>query len=258
MRSFVPFGGLFPTPSDLKSPLSGRNQFVPRCNLCNEKYEQEVDVVKKAGATVSVADQYSENLLSWLRMAAIDTSKGEDVAKTNAGESMLSAKVLGLQKKWNDICQRLHRTSTFPKLDIDPSMSQVPIVEGPQFSTDQKQRSGGDLSIKSTASISCTSEGRNMNFHSGLHMDVPSLTQQTDKDVPWFHHPRQSLSSCSGRAHTTSLFVPPVTTDLKLGTIYASTSQESNTVKLLNHKEHLQRFSGSVSAEFDANSETTS
>ncbi|GMI81716.1 SMAX1-like 7 [Hibiscus trionum] len=258
MRSFVPFGGLFPTPSDLKSPLSSRNQSVPRCNLCNEKYEQEVDAVKKAGSTVSVADKYSENLPSWLRMAAVDTSKGEDVAKTNAGESMLSAKVLGLQKKWNDICQRLHRTPTFPKLDINPTMSQVPIVEGPQFSTDQKQRSGGDLSIRSTASISCTSEGRNMNFHSGLHMDVPSLTQQTDKDVPWFHHPRQSLSSCSGRAHTASSFVPLITTDLKLGTIYASTSQESNTTKLLNHKEHLQRFSGSVSAEFDANSETTS
>ncbi|KAK8513298.1 hypothetical protein V6N12_052495 [Hibiscus sabdariffa] len=280
MRSFVPFGGLFPTPSDLKGPLSGRNQSIPRCNLCNEKYEQEVDAIMKTGSTVSVADQYSENLPSWLHMAAVDTSKGEDVAKTNAGESMLSAKVLGLQKKWNDICQRLHRTPTFPKLDINPSMSQVPIVEGPQFSTDLKQRSHGDLSVneslfpnqspsrqihmqkkflpRSTASISCTSEGRNMNFHSGLHMDVPSLTQQTNKDMPWFHHPRQSLSSCSGRTHTSSSFIPPVTTDLKLGAIYASTSQESDTTKLLNHKEHLQHLSSSVSAEFDANSETTS
>ncbi|KAE8700881.1 hypothetical protein F3Y22_tig00110556pilonHSYRG00912 [Hibiscus syriacus] len=278
MRSFVPFGGLFPTPSDLKSPLSGWNQSIPRCNLCNEKYEQEVDALKKAGSAVSVADQYSENLPSWLRMAAVDTGKGEDVAKTKAGESMLSAKVFGLQKKWNDICQRVHCTPTFTKSDINPSMSQVPIVKGPQFSMDQKQTSNGDLSIneslfpnqspgrqihmqtnflpKSTPSISCTSEGRNMNFHSVLHVDVPSVTQQTDKDVPWFHHPQQSLSSCSGR--TPSSFVPPVTTDLKLGTIYASTTQESKTTKSLNHREHLQRFSGSVSTEFDANSEVTS
>ncbi|GMI92219.1 SMAX1-like 7 [Hibiscus trionum] len=278
MRSFVPFGGLFPTPSDLRSPLSGRNQSIPRCNFCNEKCEQEVDAIMKSGSTVSVADQYSENLPSWLRMAAVDTSKGEDLAKTNAGDSMLSAKVSGLQKKWNDICQRLHRTPTFPKLDINPSMSNVPIVECPQFSTDKKQRSGDDLSIneslfpnqspsrqvhmqqnflpKGTASISCTSEGRNMNFLSGLHVDVTSIAQQTDKGVRWFHHPQQSPSSCSGR--TPSSFVPPVTTDLKLGTIYASTSQESNTAKLPNHKENLQHFSGSVSADFDANSETTS
>ncbi|KAK8550829.1 hypothetical protein V6N12_039513 [Hibiscus sabdariffa] len=273
MRSFVPFGGLFPTPSDLTSPISGRNQSIPRCNLCNEKYEQEVDAVMKSGSTVSVADQYSENLPSWLRMAAVDTSKGEGVAKTNAGESMLSAKVLGLQKKWNDICQRLHCTPAFPKLDINPSVSHVSIVDDPQFSTDKKQRRGDDLSIneslfpnqsssrqvhmqqnflqKSTASISCTSKGRNMNFLSGL-----SLAQQTDKGVSCFHYPQQSLSSSSGC--TPSSFVPPVTTDLKLGTIYASTSQGSITAKSLNHKENLQHFSGSVSADFDANSETTS
>ena len=81
MGSFVPFGGFFPTPSDLRSPLSGRNQSIPRCNFCNEKYEQEVASILKVGSTVSVADQYSENLPSWLRMAAVDTSKGTDVAK---------------------------------------------------------------------------------------------------------------------------------------------------------------------------------
>ena len=80
MGSFVPFGGFFPTPSDLRSPLSGRNQSIPRCNLCNEKYEQEVASISKVESTVSVNDQYSENL-PWLRMAAVDTSKEEDVAK---------------------------------------------------------------------------------------------------------------------------------------------------------------------------------
>lgn len=279
MRSFVPFGGLFPTPSDLRSPLSGRDQSSPRCNLCNEKYEQELDAFLKVGSTVSVADQYSENLPSWLRTAAVDTSKGEDAAKANAGETMLSAKVLGLQKKWNDICQRLHCAPTFPKLDVHPPASQVAIVEGPQFPTDKKQRSGGDLSINEslfpnrspsrqiqmqqiflpnhTTSISCTSAAKNMNFQSRLHADVSSLAQQTEKDVPWLtHHPHQRLSSCCGPSP--SSFVPPVTTDLKLGTIYASTSQESNSTKSPNHQEHLQRFSGSVSAEFDANSENTS
>ncbi|KAE8656761.1 hypothetical protein F3Y22_tig00116997pilonHSYRG00299 [Hibiscus syriacus] len=266
MRSFVPFGGLFPAPSDLKSPLSARNQSIPRCKLCNDKYEQEVDAVMKAGSAVSDANQYQRTRLLCYRWQMLD-KQGEDAAKTNGGESMLSAEVLGLQEKWN-ICRRLHHTPTFPKFGINRYMSRVP---------DTEQRSGDDLSIdespfpnqspsrqvhmektflpKSTASISCTLKGRNMNFHSGLHVDVPSLAQQTDKGVPWFHHPQQSLSSCSGR--TPSSFVPPVTTDLELGTIYGSTSQESNTTKLLNHKEHLHHFSGSVSAEFDANSETT-
>ncbi|XVF05316.1 hypothetical protein REPUB_Repub05bG0161800 [Reevesia pubescens] len=276
MGSFVPFGGFFPTPSDLRSPLSGRNQSTPRCTLCNEKYEQEVDAILKVGSTVSLADQYSENLPSWLRMAAVDTSKGEDVAKTKDGETILSAKVSGLQEKWNDIC-RLHHTPPFPKLDINPSMSKVPIVEGPQFSTER--RSGEDLSInesqfvdqspsrqmhmqkifppKHNISIPRTSEPENMNFRSRLLVDVSSLAQQTEKDVPWStHHPQQNLSSCPG--HSPSPFVPSITTDLKLGTIYASTSQELNTSKSLDHKEHLQRFSCSISAEFDANSDNTS
>ena len=198
--------------------------------------------------------------------------------QTKDGETMLSAKVPGLQKKWNDICQCLHHTQPFPKLGITPSMSQAPIVEGPQFATDKKQRSVEDLSInerrfpnqspsrqrhmqkifppRHNLPIPRTSEAGNMNFQSRLLVDVSSLAQQTDKDVPWFtHHPQQKLSSCPGH---TSLFVPPVTTDLKLGAIYASTSQESNTTKSLNHKAHLQRFSGSISAELDANSENTS
>ncbi|XWS52982.1 hypothetical protein CRYUN_Cryun11dG0118800 [Craigia yunnanensis] len=278
MGSFVPFGGFFPTPSDLRSPLGGRNQSIPRCNLCNEKYEQEVTAISKVGTTVSVADQYSENL-PWLRMAAVDTSKGEDVAKTKDGETMLSAKVLGLQKKWNDICQHHHHTPAISNLDITPAMPQVPIVGAPQFATDKKQSSSEDPSInesrfpnqspsaqmhmqksflpKHNIPMLRTSEAGNMNFQSRLLVDVSSLAQQTDKDVRWFtHHPQQNLSSCPGRSP--SLFVPPITTDLRLGTIYASTSQESNTAKSLDHKAHLQRFSGSMSAEFDANSESTS
>ncbi|EOY33704.1 Double Clp-N motif-containing P-loop nucleoside triphosphate hydrolases superfamily protein, putative [Theobroma cacao] len=275
MGSFVPFGGFFPTTSDLRSPLSGRNQSIPRCKLCNEKYELEVAAILKGGSTASVADQYSENLPSWLRMAAVDTTKGADVTKTKDGETMLNAKVSGLQRKWNDICRRLHHTSPFHKLDITSGRSLVPIVEVPQFATDKKQSSGEDLSIsesrfpdqssstqmqlqkifppKRNIPIPC-SEAENINVQSRLLADVSSLAQQTDMDVPWFtHHPQPNLSSCPGR---TPLFVPPVTTDLKLGTIYASTSQESNTTKSLDHKSHLQHFSGSISA--DANSENTS
>ncbi|XP_022752644.1 protein SMAX1-LIKE 6-like isoform X2 [Durio zibethinus] len=244
MKSFVPFGGFFPTPSDFRSPLSGRNQSITRCNLCNEKYEQEVAAILKVGSTVSVADQHSENLPSWLRMAAVDTSKGEDVAK----------------KKWDDICQRLHHMPAIYKLNLTPAGPQVPIVGAPQFATEKKQSSSEDPSINESrfpsqspsTQIPRTSEAENTNFQSRLLVDVSSLAQQTDKVVRGFtHQPQQNLS---GR--NPSLFVPPVTTDLKLGTMYASTSQESNNLKSLDHKERLQR--GSISAEFDANTKNTS
>ncbi|OMO84371.1 ATPase, AAA-2 [Corchorus capsularis] len=282
MGSFVPFGGFFPTPSDLRSPLSGRNQSTPRCNLCNEKYEQEVAATLKLGSTVSVADQYSENLPSWLRMAAVDTGKGVDIAKvvqTKDDETMLNTKVSGLQKKWNDICQRLHHTAPLHKLDIAPSMAPAPIAEGSPFATGKSQNSGEDLPTrenrihdrspssqmhlqrifppKCNMPIPRTSEAENINLQSRLLPDVSTLARQTDKDVPWFtRHPQQNASSYPGQ--TLSSSGPPVTTDLKLGTIYALTSQESNTTKSLDHKEHLQRLSSSISADIDANSENTS
>ncbi|KAF2317425.1 hypothetical protein GH714_022220 [Hevea brasiliensis] len=83
MGSFVPFGGFFSTPSDLKYPLCNVAQSITQCHLCTAKYEQEVTAMLK-GSTVSIADQYSENLPSWLQMAQLDTGKGLDVAKGRA------------------------------------------------------------------------------------------------------------------------------------------------------------------------------
>lgn len=199
--------------------------------------------------------------------------------QTNDGESMLSAKVLGLQKKWDDLCQRSHHTPAISKLDSTPTMPQVPIVGSPQFATDKKQSSNEDpfingirfpnrspsiqphmlktFSPKHNIPIPHTSEAENVNLQSRLLVDVSRPAQQADKDLRWFtHQPQPNLSSCPVRSP--SSFVPPVTTDLKLGTIYASTSLEPNPKKSLVHKEHLQNFSGSLSAEFDSISENTS
>lgn len=81
MGSFVPFGGFFSTTSDFRIPLSRTNQSFTRCKLCTEKYEQEAALIQKGGSTSSVADQYSESLPSWLRMAELDAEKLVDVAK---------------------------------------------------------------------------------------------------------------------------------------------------------------------------------
>jgi len=74
-------GGFFSTPSDFTYPFSSVNQSFSRCKRCTEKYEQDVAVIQKGGSTISVADQHSESLPSWLRMAELDTGEGVGVAK---------------------------------------------------------------------------------------------------------------------------------------------------------------------------------
>ncbi|GMI83075.1 hypothetical protein HRI_001976800 [Hibiscus trionum] len=77
MESFVPFGGLFPTPFESKGSLSGSYQPVPpRCRLCSERCEQEVVAVTKGGFNVLVADQYQSALPSWLQMAELGANNG--------------------------------------------------------------------------------------------------------------------------------------------------------------------------------------
>lgn len=78
MESFVPFGGFFSAPSDVKFPLSSSFQCLSRSLQCSENSEQEVSDVSKGGFTSSVADQCQSTLPSWLQMAALNAKKGLD------------------------------------------------------------------------------------------------------------------------------------------------------------------------------------
>lgn len=77
MESFVPFGGLFSAPSDLKLPVNDSGSFkcLPRCCQCNEKCEEEVFALSREAITTTVAEQYQSSLPSWLQMAALGPSK---------------------------------------------------------------------------------------------------------------------------------------------------------------------------------------
>lgn len=87
MESFVPFGGILSSASDLKSPLtskcqstSSKCQSTSRCNLCEEKCEQEVaDILK--GCSFSVADPSEASLPPWPCKSDLTSTKGLDVAK---------------------------------------------------------------------------------------------------------------------------------------------------------------------------------
>lgn len=72
MDSFVPFGGFFPSKSDLKSPLNGSFCCLPHCHQYGEKCEHEV-------FSASVADPYQSSLPPWLQITEFGTAKGLNV-----------------------------------------------------------------------------------------------------------------------------------------------------------------------------------
>ncbi|KAK6163837.1 hypothetical protein DH2020_000701 [Rehmannia glutinosa] len=112
MRSFVPFGGFFTMPSELESLCTTATKSSRLCNLCNEKYEQEVSDVLKGVSTNSVADKQSVNLSSWLQIAECETSNRCLTVEAKEDQTILDARVTALKRKWSDICQRLHCSST--------------------------------------------------------------------------------------------------------------------------------------------------
>lgn len=72
MESFVPFGGLFSLPSELKGPLNGLYQSAAQCN---EKSQQEVIAVSKERFAAWVSDQYQSSLPPWLQTSEPGTNK---------------------------------------------------------------------------------------------------------------------------------------------------------------------------------------
>lgn len=121
MESFVPFGGFFSAPSDLKLPLSCSHRCLPRSHQCNEKCETEVYAVPKGGFTASVAGQHQASLPSWMQVAPLGPNKGSDMKIKDDGV-LLSSKVTGLQKKWDNTCQNLHQSHPLPLANLFPTL----------------------------------------------------------------------------------------------------------------------------------------
>ncbi|EYU45978.1 hypothetical protein ABFS82_04G084800 [Erythranthe guttata] len=128
MRSFVPFGGFFSMPSELESQCTTTTKpsnFF--CNSCNEKYEQEVSVIIKGGvSTDSVSDRQSVvNLPSWLQISECETSKRSHTVEAKEDKSVFDARVAALQRKWSDICKKLHSSSA--SQENIPSFMHLPL-----------------------------------------------------------------------------------------------------------------------------------
>ncbi|KAL5129001.1 Protein SMAX1-LIKE 6 [Glycine soja] len=241
MGSFVPFGGFFSTP-EIRSPVSCANGSFTRCDTCNKKCEQEVaDLLK-----VDPSSSYSTSS-HWLqKVVNMDAHRGSDVAKTNEENTSLNDKILGFQKKWSDICQRLHHTSSLPQFDISQTRSQAPTVEVLRFGLAFKESSNKDPShseFQYSSQISCMPKELHKTLQ--IHMNTPWVAPSL-------------MANKSALDHRSSSFRTPVTTDLGLGTLYTSTAQDPDTPKLQDQRKHLQHLSDSVSTDCDGMNENTS
>ncbi|KAF3666514.1 putative mitoferrin-like [Capsicum annuum] len=264
MGSFVPFGGFFSAAPEFENSWINRNESIARCNLCNEKYEQEVSTVLR-GASGLVTDQHEPHISSWLQKAECGPSTRLVAVEADEDHSLLNARMAGLQKKWNDICQRLHRIHPF-----QPDALQAR-SHPPSFGILQSSAAGGegrnkDLLLderftnqssmssdlqnasltKKTMSKSVMSEG-----DSDSHAEVPAQsleTQQMKMENMWTsdHHVPRHLRLPLDRASSASN--ASVSTDLGLGTIYISTVRELWKPNFQANQDPLHYFSGSVSS----------
>ncbi|KAJ4868002.1 Double Clp-N motif-containing P-loop nucleoside triphosphate hydrolases superfamily protein [Raphanus sativus] len=198
MGSFVPFGGFFSSTSDYRVPLSGggpvNHQTLPRCHLCNEKCLQEVAAVVKAGSSVSVADQCSEKLPSWLRAAETELDKGPTSSAKAVVDSTntIASQTTALQKKWDSICQSIHQTPSFPKLGFQTVSPppQLPVqTEKSVGRPDPKHKE--DLTI---SSVTLSSPVSSVTTDLGLGVTYASKRQET-------YTPRETLNSSSQHKH---------------------------------------------------------
>ncbi|XVE69430.1 hypothetical protein DITRI_Ditri09bG0151700 [Diplodiscus trichospermus] len=276
MESFVPFGGFFTTPSESKRSLSSSYPHVPRCHLCNEKCEQEVIAISKGGFNVSVADQCQSTLPSWLQMTELGANKGLDL-KTKDDGLLLSTKVAGVQKKWDNICQRLHRTNPGPESTTYRSNPPFPAVMGFHFMRDKKENaydhSGNNTNIlpneNNCINVNSCSP---VNFQkmSTLQSDNPSSLVSKTKDGSFLPKLQEKpskggdfealepISPCSlsnssvgdvSQASPTS--VTSVTTDLGLGLCSVSSSNKLIKPANQNRSGLVQDFSSCIPANVD-------
>ncbi|XP_022745909.1 protein SMAX1-LIKE 8-like isoform X2 [Durio zibethinus] len=275
LESFVPFGGFFSTPSESKGSLSSSYQHVPRCHLCNERCEEEVIAISKGGFNVSVTDQCQSTLSSWLQMTDLGANKGSDVKTKDDG--LLNTKVAGLQKKWDNICQRLHHAHPGPESHTYRANLPFPTVLGSHFIQDKRDNAHGHDSNNSNT-LPSENNCINVNSCSPFNFqkmstspsdDPSSLVSKTDngsflsklREKPFKGGDEEAIepiSPCSlsnssvgdvSQASPTSVI--SVTTDLGLGLCSVSSSNKLMKPVNQNRTGFALDFSGCLPANID-------
>jgi hypothetical protein len=179
--------------------------------------------------------------------------------QTNEDNTSLNAKISGLQRKWNDICQHLHQNKSLPEMNVSQTLTsfQSPFHEGFRFGRGTSNVNG----IHCSNPIPYMSKELPTSFPSKqmLPFSQPFDTNLSAKDKA-VHVPKVSKFDIQSPLldHKSSSSLTPVTTDLVLGTTYTPVIHEPDTPKLNDHKKHLQHLSDSLSTDFDTVNESTS
>ncbi|CAH2060097.1 unnamed protein product [Thlaspi arvense] len=143
----------------------------------------------------------------------IRTRQRDDSQKVQAKDdpNALASKIPSLQKKWDDICQRIHQTPAFPKLSFQPVRPQFPLQL---------------VSSTSGSFQGMVAQAQNPPHQPGLSVKILKPKQTEDLASRKTNSPM----SC-------------VTTDLGLGTIYASKkNRESSTPVSLDRRDLEKPF----------------
>lgn len=163
-----------------------------------------------------------------------------------------NARLAGLQRKWNDICQRLHHSRSLQQ-DKTKVWSSVPAVGSYHSDGKRKDSNGKDSILKEcicTDPCSCISTNLpKISSRPGQYLEVlpvtsvaeiPSLKNKVSVEVSSIQKPETnpkepSYPICSPLLQpgvtSSSSVTSSVTTDLGLGTLYASCEQENRTSK---------------------------
>ncbi|XP_050384925.1 protein SMAX1-LIKE 6-like [Argentina anserina] len=217
MDSFVPFGGFFSAPSDLKLPLGSSNWCLPRNRQCNEKNEQEVSDVPKGGFSTSVAGQHQASLPSWMQLAPVGPNKGLDL-KTQDDGVLLSSKVTSLQKEWDNTDE----SHPLPLANLFPT------IVGFEFVKDEKHNHSNKTYISSNDSLipidvqeisssrsSVPPKAKSESFSSEV-WEKPVKDEDTESGTVKFSCTLSNSSIVEG-SRTSPTSSTSVTTDLGLG-----------------------------------------
>lgn len=152
--------------------------------------------------------------------------------QTRDDRSTLNDKVIGLQKKWNDIC-RLHQRQLFPKLDISQTRHGMSF-ESNRFSLDHERSGEEPSSVTGEKSVIIANPCLSRDLQKNLNNRQISEISDTHTDN--FRSKIVGVEAKSLRIHSDELLPSPqisVTTDLGLGTLYASSSEQKRKVSEL-------------------------
>ncbi|XP_022992920.1 protein SMAX1-LIKE 6-like [Cucurbita maxima] len=270
MGSFVPLGGFFSTPSDASIPLSVSCQHPSRCLQCDKNCEDEVIAASKGVFTPPVSEQYQSSLPSWMQMTELGNFDAFD-AKTRDDGLVLSAKIAGVQNKWDNICQRLHHGQPLKEAPMFPTVVGFQVTDNGRedaavnncsssacvsshndSSADLNPRNFMDLpkiSLSRSNTFPFSAKGSDKNLLSKLQEET---SKTEDLELGGRNSPFSlSISSVDDENRTSSPSAGSVTTDLGLGIVSLPTSYKLKKALKPNGADFPSDLSGCCSTNVD-------